>query len=108
MRDHALKIFTAAVRSVQPQYLLPKHLRWQKNLLQIGNQAFAGSDIGHLYVIGAGKASAAMARETEVILGSRIDEGLIVTKYEHGFRLTKIQCIEAGHPVPDDKSVHAG
>lgn len=108
MRDDALQIFTAAVRAVQPHYLLPRHLQWQHGQLRLGNQLFTGDDIDKVYVIGAGKASAAMAREAELILGDRIDEGIVVTKYEHGFRLKTIQCIEAGHPVPDEKSVQAG
>jgi glycerate 2-kinase len=108
MRDHALKIFTAAVRAVQPQQLLHRHLQWKNDQLRLGNQVFAADDIGHIYIIGAGKASAAMAREAEIILGNRIQEGVIVTKYEHGIRLKNIQCIEAGHPVPDENSVQAG
>jgi glycerate 2-kinase len=108
MRNDALKIFTAGVRAVQPQYLLPRHMRWQHQQLQLGEQLFKQPDINKVFVIGAGKASAAMARETEIILGSRIDAGIIVTKYEHAFPLKTIQCIEAGHPVPDDNSVQAG
>ncbi|AEW03547.1 hypothetical protein A4D02_19620 [Niastella koreensis] len=108
MRNDALKIFTAGVRAVQPQYLLPRHMRWQHDQLQLGDRLFNKPDINKVYVIGAGKASAAMARETETILGSRIDAGIIVTKYEHSFPLKTIQCIEAAHPVPDDNSVLAG
>jgi glycerate 2-kinase len=108
MRDDALKIFTAAVRAVQPQNLLPRHLQWQHNQLRAGNQVFNAHDINKLYIIGAGKASAAMAREAEIIVGNRINEGVVVTKYDHGFKLKTIQCIEAGHPLPDEKSVHAG
>jgi len=108
MRNDALKIFTAAVRAVQPQHLLPRHMRWQHQQLQLGEQLFEQQDINKVFIIGAGKASAAMARETEIILGNRIDEGIIVTKYEHAFPLKIIRCIEAAHPVPDDNSVQAG
>ncbi|THU41031.1 glycerate kinase [Niastella caeni] len=108
MRKDALKIFTAGVRAVQPQYLLPRHMRWQQNQLHLGEQLFKQPDINKVFIIGAGKASAAMAREAEIILGDRIDEGVIVTKYEHVFSLKRIRCIEAGHPVPDDNSLQAG
>src|SRR5687768_9270525 len=108
MRNDALKIFTAAVRAVQPQHLLPRHMRWQQDRLQLGEQLFAQHDINKLFIIGAGKASAAMAREAELVLGSRIAEGVIVTKYEHAFPLKTLSCIEAGHPVPDDNSILAG
>lgn len=108
MRNDALKIFTAGVRAVQPRYLLPGHIQWQQNTLRLGNQSWAPGEVDKLFVIGAGKASAAMAREAEAILGNRIHDGVVVTKYKHGFPLKKIRCIEAGHPVPDDMSVQAG
>jgi glycerate 2-kinase len=108
MRNDALKIFSAAVRAVQPQYLLPKHMRWQNNQLRLGEQLFDQHDINKLFIIGAGKASAAMAREAEIVLGNRINAGVIVTKYEHAFKLKTIECIEAGHPVPDENSLLAG
>lgn len=108
MRNDALKIFSAAVRAVQPQFLLPKHMRWQQNQLRLGEQLFDQHDINKLFIIGAGKASAAMAREAELVLGNRINGGVIVTKYDHAFALKTIECIEAGHPVPDENSLLAG
>ena len=108
MRNDAFKIFSAAVRAVQPQYLLPKHMRWQNNQLRLGEQLFDQHNINKLFIIGAGKASAAMAREAEIVLGNRINAGVIVTKYDHAFKLKTIECIEAGHPVPDENSLLAG
>ena len=108
MRAHALEIFTAAVKAVQPQYLLPRHIQWQGDDLWLGDQCFAKGSFHKIYVAGAGKASAAMARQVEIILGDLIADGVIVTKYDHGFPLRKIRCLEAGHPVPDEKSVLAG
>ncbi len=49
-----------------------------------------------------------MAQETEKILGDLIAEGIVVTKYQHALPLTKCNTIEAGHPVPDQKSVEGG
>jgi hydroxypyruvate reductase len=108
MRSDAVKIFTAAVRAVQPQHLLPSHIRWQGKNLQLGEQVFEAGTFDRLFVIGAGKASAAMGREAELILGSHIHDGIIVTKYGHSFPLKTIHCIEAGHPVPDEMSVQPG
>ena len=52
-----------------------------------------------------GKASAAMAQTIESILGSRITEGHIITKYEHSVPLQFIVITEAGHPVPDENGI---
>jgi len=38
----------------------------------------------------------------EEILGNRINEGLINTKYGHGLSLNRIELKEAGHPLPNE------
>jgi hydroxypyruvate reductase len=58
-----------------------------------------------LFVLGAGKASASMAKALEAILGGRIHAGWINTKYGHGVQLDRIECHECGHPVPDEAGV---
>ena len=60
-----------------------------------------------IVVLGAGKASAAMAQGLEAVLGTRIDGGLIAVKYGHTAELTSVDLIEAGHPVPDERSFEA-
>ena len=58
-------------------------------------------------MIGAGKAAAAMAAETEKILGEYITDGIVVTKYHHAIPCKKIKVIEAAHPVPDEMGMEA-
>ncbi|MGB9193261.1 MAG: glycerate kinase, partial [Azonexus sp.] len=53
-----------------------------------------------LIVIGAGKASAAMARAVEDHWSGPLD-GLVVTRYGHGVPCQRIEIVEAAHPVPD-------
>jgi glycerate 2-kinase len=57
---------------------------------------------GRTVVIGAGKASAAMARALEEHWHHSI-EGLVVTRYGYGETCKRIEIIEAAHPVPDEK-----
>jgi len=57
---------------------------------------------GKTIVIGAGKASAAMARAVEDQWPHPL-EGLVVTRYGHGEACKKIEIVEAAHPVPDEK-----
>ena len=91
MREHALAIFNAGVLAVQPSCLLPKNICLEGDKLLLHDQSFSLKDLDHIYVIGAGKASAAMALETEKILGEHIDTGVIVTKYHHSLPLLKIK-----------------
>jgi len=57
---------------------------------------------GHTVVIGAGKASAAMAKAVEDRWHHPL-EGLVVTRYGYGEVCKRIEIVEAAHPVPDEK-----
>lgn len=62
---------------------------------------------GRLFVIGAGKAAAAMAAAVEETWGDT-DGGIVVTRHGHGLPLRSLRLIEAGHPVPDEAGIEAG
>jgi hydroxypyruvate reductase len=56
----------------------------------------------NVYVLGAGKAVAAMAQPVERMLGKRIAGGLLNVKYGHAApRLRRVEFNECGHPIPD-------
>jgi len=104
---HAIQIFRSAVSAVQPAQLLRQQLSVSKDSLSIGGLVFPKTSIPHIYVVGAGKAAAAMAVEAEMILGEYISEGLVTTKYGHALPTSNIRIIEAAHPVPDENCVNA-
>lgn len=79
-------LFEAAIAVADPALCVPLHL--------------PANDGGRLIVIGAGKASAAMARVVETHWSGPL-EGLVVTRYGHGVPCQRIEIIEAAHPVPD-------
>lgn len=56
---------------------------------------------GRTIVLGAGKASAAMAREVDEHMPGPV-EGLVVTRYGHAVKCDHIEIVEAAHPVPDE------
>lgn len=85
-------MFAAAVASAQPELCIPKHL--------------PAAPKGRLIVIGAGKASAEMARVVENHWPGPL-EGLVVTRYGYGAECGRIEIIEAAHPVPDENSAAA-
>lgn len=60
---------------------------------------------GKIYVVAAGKAAWQMAKAASDILGDQIENGVVVTKYDHvNGPIEKMTCFEAGHPVPDENS----
>lgn len=105
MREHALQIFKAGLRAVDPEEAIKRHTRLGKDHLFIGDRQFRLDDYDGILVVGAGKAVAPMAMAVEDLLGDRISDGVIVVKDEHGLPLKKIKVREAGHPVPDKRGV---
>lgn len=80
------QLFDAAIAAADPTLCVPPNL--------------PPDDGGRLIVIGAGKASAAMARAVEQHWSGPLD-GLVVTRYGHGVPCERIEIVEAAHPVPD-------
>ncbi len=81
-----LHMFEAAVDAASPEKCMPAHLPPRPS--------------GRTIVVGAGKAAGAMAKAVEDHWGGPV-EGLVVTRYGHGAPCSRIEVIEAGHPVPD-------
>ena len=62
---------------------------------------------GRCVVIGAGKASAAMAAALDAAWPDVPLSGVVVTRYDHAVPAGRIEIIEASHPRPDDNSLAA-
>ena len=69
--------------------------------------SFNLDQFGKIIVVGAGKATAPMARAVESIFGKRLSGGVIAVKDGHGDDLSIIRQLEAAHPVPDKRCVNA-
>lgn len=105
-RQDALAIFEAAIKAVQPAVLMPSVLKVIGSELKIDEKTYS-IDSKRIFLLSVGKAAAAMAVEVEHILGDLIVDGLVVTKYDHALPLKYCRLIEAGHPLPDEKSKEA-
>jgi glycerate 2-kinase len=87
-----IDMFGAAIAAAQPARCVPPHL--------------PSSPKGRVVVIGAGKASASMARAVEDHWTGPLS-GLVVTRYGSGAACRRIEVVEAAHPVPDAAGEHA-
>jgi len=105
MRQHAMEIFKAALRAVDPIEAIRRYVQRVDDGLQIGAHHFKFKDFDRILVAGAGKAGAPMAKALEDLLGDRISDGVIVVKEGHGLPLEHVRIHEAGHPVPDDRGL---
>jgi len=79
-------LFKAAVAAADPEKVVPP--------------ALPEKPAGRVIVVGAGKASAAMARALERSWNGPLS-GLVLTQIGHGEECEQIEIVEAAHPVPD-------
>tara|TARA_B100000676_G_scaffold311752_1_gene382835 strand:+ start:459 stop:1727 length:1269 start_codon:yes stop_codon:yes gene_type:complete len=86
------KLFYVGVEAVSPVKRIPGHLPKKPK--------------GRTIVIGAGKASAWMAKVLEELWDEPLS-GVVVVPYEHKKDTRNIKIIEAGHPIPDQQSENA-
>ncbi len=85
-------LFNAAVAAADPFACLPAHLPTPPK--------------GRTLVIGAGKAGGSMAKALEDHWPGPL-EGLVVTRYDHKLPTSRIEVVEAAHPVPDEAGERA-
>ena len=71
LRRDALSIWQAGVDAACPQRLVREAVRIERNCLHVGQQQFDLTKVGHIAVVGAGKAGAQMALGLEAALGER-------------------------------------
>ncbi|ODN70168.1 glycerate kinase type-2 family protein [Methylobrevis pamukkalensis] len=89
-RGFLTALYRTAVDAADPAKIIARHLPERPK--------------GRTVVVGAGKASAAMAQAFEdawEAAGNGLPEGLVVTRYGYGQPCRSIEIVEAAHPVPD-------
>ncbi len=91
-RQFLLALFDAAIAAALPAHIVPPHL--------------PAPPRGRTLVLGAGKASAAMAKAVEDNWSGALS-GLVVTRYGHAVPCKRIEIVEASHPVPDQNGEDA-
>ncbi len=92
LRSHAEQIVRETIAAVKPDAAVRRALQ---------HMDFPG----RVLLVAAGKAAWQMAKTASDYLGSRIENGVVVTKYGHVMGpIANFSCREAGHPVPDENS----
>ena len=91
-KEILVKMFQAAIAVAQPELCVPEYLPPVPE--------------GRLVVIGAGKASAAMAKAVEDNWSGDLS-GLVVTRYGYEVPCQRLEIVQAAHPVPDAAGMNA-
>ncbi len=114
-REDIEAIFRAAISRVDPLPMIEhavgvEHRQYGKMLVVhtgIKEECFDLFPYGRIFAVGMGKASARMAAGLERSLGKQLSGGIVAVKEGHSEKLEHVRIIEAGHPVPDFRSLKA-
>jgi hydroxypyruvate reductase len=104
-REDIVRIFSAALAAVDPFAAVRRAVVLSGDVLSVSGRTYDLSRYDRILAVGAGKATARMARAVEEILGDRLTGGAVVVKYGHAAPLRNIRQFEAAHPVPDEAGV---
>jgi hydroxypyruvate reductase len=104
-RRKVVEIMQAALAAVDPYQAVRAALCRNGDLLRVGGQEIDLAACDHVWVVGAGKAGAPMARAVEEVLADRLSAGCVTVKYGHTQPTHCVTIQEAGHPIPDQAGV---
>jgi hydroxypyruvate reductase len=110
--ENLKKIIKSGIDRVNPYQMVIENVKVYDNNITIDYENYHItlnlSKFNKIYILGAGKATAKIAKAIEELLGDKITEGIISVKYGHTEELNHIDIIESGHPLPDENSIKAG
>lgn len=119
------RILAAALGAVEPAAAVRRFLRRDGDVLRAGEHVFDLAAYDRVFLVGAGKAGAPMARAAAEALGDRLAGGVVIVKEGHTEETSRqgdkehdeiassllvsvsphLLVLEAGHPVPDERGV---
>jgi glycerate 2-kinase len=103
-------ILASALQAVEPGAAVGRFLQCEGDWLWASERSYDLSLFRCIQLAAIGKAAAPMARSAVEILGSRLSGGIVLTKDGHlgdPSALPGLECLEAGHPVPDERGLQA-
>lgn len=103
-KDLLTRVFDVGVLAAQPEQAI--QAAWIEHIVSWLGQLAPERE--RVWVFGAGKAAASMARALEMAVGdSEKLQGFVVTRRGHEVDTATIEVIQAAHPVPDEDGQRA-
>ncbi|MCX6093010.1 MAG: DUF4147 domain-containing protein [Candidatus Bipolaricaulota bacterium] len=103
-RERGLSLMEWTLEAVSPGRLVRSLVVREGNVLCVGAERYPLGD-RRVFLLGAGKAAAAVAQELEIVLGDTLTAGIVITRYGYAAPTSRVQVVEGGHPLPDQNSV---
>lgn len=109
LRTHLRNIFAAGIEAVDPVRVVKETISIPHGKIVLKGARYPLDQYKHVYVVGGGKASGAMAQAIEALLGENITSGIINVLEGTGNRYTvrRITLNEASHPIPNQQGVNS-
>ena len=106
------RVLCAALEAVDPAAAVARFLIREGAHLTADGQTYDLERFRHVYLVGAGKAGAPMARAAAEVLGDRLTRGLVVVKegyqdLDRGPQDPRVEIVQAAHPLPDERGLRA-
>ena len=108
----SLSALKEAIKAVDPSVLIKKAINIKNNKEIVITDVngvkyfFNLKDYESFHIIGAGKATARMAKSLMQTLNLEFSSGAIIIPYNEKIIPDKLIVIEAGHPIPDQNSIN--
>ena len=107
LKQVANEIIKGSIKAVDPYLLIKEQVIREGSIIHFpGLDPLDLNDYERIFICGAGKGTAPMARAMEELTGEYLTGGDIIVKYEHLGHLEKIKLYEAGHPVLDENTLN--
>ncbi|MGH2452180.1 MAG: DUF4147 domain-containing protein, partial [bacterium] len=107
LRRAAMRCLERALGAVDPGAAIRRAVQVDGTRLTVAGETSDLREYLGVFVVGGGKAAAAMAAALEGVLGDRLEGGVVSVKYGHAVPTARVEVREAGHPFPDAASVAA-
>jgi glycerate 2-kinase len=106
IRESLESVLRVALASVDPAQAVARQVSHAAD----GGLTIAGERVdprSRVWVLAMGKAAAPMAQAVEIQLGEQLAGGLAVVPEGYALPLSRIECCESAHPVPDARCERA-
>ena len=107
LRADVKQIYQAALTAADPYTSVLDKVTLRGDVLSVGGQCYSLNRYRRVHLLGAGKASAAMARAIINLLGERLQGGVLVVRDLPDEASPQVKILQAGHPEPDERGLEA-
>ncbi|MEM1658662.1 MAG: glycerate kinase [Candidatus Jordarchaeales archaeon] len=106
-RGLLLDLVDVAIRAADPREAVKREVKFDGKAVSVAGEIFPLDKVGNVYVVGAGKASGAMAEALELVLGDLIVDGVVCVQKGTSkmFSVKKVRLFETSHPIPTEENV---